>query len=73
MTVKIDQFYDIHAKKTKFKVHCARCNRGYPEGINPVNAERHATRKGFNADTGLCKLCTLQTVNTTEEAGVGQS
>ena len=69
--MKIEQYYDVHAGKTKFRTRCNRCNRPYPPGINPVNAERHATRKGFNPETGLCKLCDLQAAKSVE-ATVGQ-
>lgn len=71
MSVKIDQYYDKTAGKTKFKAFCKRCNRPYPPGVNPVNAERHATRRGLNAETGLCKLCDLETAKIVE-ASVGQ-
>lgn len=60
MSVKLDQYFDKYAHKTKFRARCRRCNRGYPEGINPVNAQRHGVRKGLDVDTGLCRLCLLQ-------------
>lgn len=71
MTIKIEQYFDVHKGKTRFKVRCARCNRPYPPGINPLNAERHGTRRGFNPGTGLCRLCDLQTAKEVE-ATVGQ-
>lgn len=65
--VKLQQYFDNKEHKTKFRARCRRCNRGYPEGINPVNAERHGTRRGLNAETGLCRLCHLQGVEVDEQ------
>lgn len=72
MSVKLDQYFDKFDGKTKFRARCKRCNRGYPEGVNPVNAERHGVRRGLDAETGLCRLCTLQAPKS-EENSVGQS
>ena len=72
MSIKLDQYFDKGAQRTKFRARCRRCNRGYPEGINPVNAERHGIRRGLDEETGLCRLCRLQKAPQ-EEATVGQS
>lgn len=67
MSIKLDQYFNKRESKTKFRARCKRCNRGYPEGVNPVNAERHGTRRGLDEDTGLCRLCRL----TDKSAGTG--
>lgn len=68
MSIKLDQYFDQKQGKTKFRARCKRCNRGYPEGINPVNAQRHGTRRGLDETTGLCRLCRLQ--DTARELGL---
>lgn len=70
MSIKLDQYFDKHSNRTKFRARCRRCNRGYPEGINPVNAQRHGTRRGLDEETGLCRLCKLQDV--TKELGLDE-
>lgn len=59
MSIKVEQYFSKQAQRTKFRARCKRCNRGYPEGINPVNAQRHGTRRGLDEETGLCRLCLL--------------
>lgn len=55
----MDQWFDSEVGKTRFRVSCKRCGHKFHVCDTPTAAYRAAERKGYNVDTGLCKVCNL--------------
>ena len=59
MNPKTDQWFDSAVGKTRFRDVCRRCGQKFHVCDTPIAAHRAAARKGYNLDTGLCKVCNL--------------
>lgn len=59
MNPKMDQWFDSAVNKTRFRDLCRRCGHEFHICDTPLAAHRAAVRKGYNLDTGLCKVCDL--------------
>lgn len=59
MNAKLNQWYDSDVGKTRYRDECRRCGHGFHICDTPGAAHRSAARKGYNLETGLCKVCNL--------------
>jgi hypothetical protein len=57
--VKLDQFFDHESKKTKYRIQCGLCDKQYHICTSPRAAEAAAIRKGWDSESGLCRVCHL--------------
>lgn len=59
MNPKLDQWFDTSVNKTRFRDVCRRCGTKFHICDTPLAAHRAAERKGYDLETGLCKVCHL--------------
>ncbi len=57
---KLDEFWDRRVHETRFRCVCRRCSRRFHTCKTPAGAYRAAVRKGYDLNTGLCRLCFLE-------------
>lgn len=60
MNPKLEQWFDPKLHKTRFRDVCRRCGRKFHVCSSPQAAHRAAARKGYDFDTGYCRLCLLE-------------
>lgn len=59
MNVRLDTWYDSSVGKSRFRCKCRRCGDKFHVCDTPLAAYRAAERKGYDLETGLCKVCHL--------------
>lgn len=59
MKPQLNQKFDLKAHQSKYWCSCRRCGRKYHLCTTGSAAMRSAVKKGYDIETGLCKLCTL--------------
>ena len=55
--MNLHTFFDADEGRTKYWIFCSKCGTRYHICASPQAALRAATRKGFDLETGTCKVC----------------
>lgn len=59
MNPKLEQWWDASVGKTRFRDVCRRCGHKFHVCDNPLSAHTAAEKKGYNLETGLCRVCNV--------------
>jgi hypothetical protein len=59
--MNLHSFYDAETHKTKYWIFCSKCGKHYYTCLSPKSALRAAVNKGFDLETGTCKVCHVMT------------